>query len=157
MECRALEEVIFCGTAEQWDAIQHTEPLSNVPRSYHAWQEATCGEYPSCEYCDAVSEDMIPHTPGDEPTETTGQYCTVCGQELTPALGTPTTQPSQGTSQPDNDTTLPSSSANSSTTPSGDKGDVEPRVPVVVWVVVGVAALGGVGAAVWFLILRKRI
>lgn len=168
MECRALEEVIFCGTAEQWEAIQHTESLNDVPRSYHAWQEAACGEYPSCEYCDAVSADMIPHTPGDEPTETTAQYCTTCGQEIAPALGTPESQPNQGESQPSQGESQPSQGAtepsNGATAPgnlsvSGNENKAEEaqKNDAIIWIVVGsVVAVGGIGAAIWFFLFKKR-
>ena len=79
------------------------------------------------------------HTPGPEPTQTTAQTCTVCGEELAPSLGAATAPSTQATKP-------------SESTQDDDSADAEDESDgnAVFWIIAGtVVAAGGAGAGVF--------
>ena len=97
--CDNLETVIYCGTEEQWNAIDAKDVLINQLQ-YHMYGDWTVVDHPSCEeeglkqrecvYCNHVetqSIEVLDHTPGAAADCENDQTCTVCGDVLVEKLG----------------------------------------------------------------------
>ena len=139
--CGNLTSVTFCGTEEQWKKYEagfYSTPLENIQVLYHAFKPGTCTEAPTCVHCNLAEGEPMGHTPGPEPTQTTAQTCTVCGEELAPSLGAATAPSTQATKP-------------SESTQDDDSADAEDETDgnAVFWIIAGtVVAAGGVGAGV---------
>ena len=94
--CPALKNVAYCGTAEQWGKISIgsvNDALKSATRTYHNWEDATCGTPKTCSLCGITEGEATGlHTFGQwietlAPTCTKEgaktQTCTVCGHEET--------------------------------------------------------------------------
>ena len=63
-DCSSLTSVIYCGTSEQWKAIDigyNNSELTYAQRQYHDYQAATCTAPQTCKYCGATQGEMLPH------------------------------------------------------------------------------------------------
>lgn len=78
----------------------------------NTWSGNAESHYHVCVGCGEKS-DVAAHVPGAEATAETAQNCTVCGYEIAPALGEPTTEPTTDTTDA-TDHTTPDDSADSS-------------------------------------------
>ena len=149
--CEKLTGVTFCGTEAQWEKYKigfYSTPLENIQVTYHAPEEATCTRASTCRLCGETFGDPLGHSPGDEPTETTAQKCTVCGVELAPALNTATTPPTQAT--------VPSTPQ---TAPDGkDASDEEDsHRSAVIWIIIGTVIAAGGGTGGYFLFRKCKL
>lgn len=60
--------------------------VREITHSYGAvWEVSAQGHWHSCQVC-GQTDSLLPHVPGDAPTEEAPQTCTDCGWELAPAL-----------------------------------------------------------------------
>lgn len=83
-------------TCTEAGEVQHTctycgaEKTESVPAAGHqdmdAWKSDGSNHWHECSAC-GYKEGTVAHTPGEEPTDTTAQTCTVCGYVLKEALG----------------------------------------------------------------------
>ena len=101
-DCPALNKVIFCGTEQQWAAMDKNyanEPLTTATLQYHnyvnnvctgcgatncaavghTWQAATCSAPKTCAACGATEGSALGHTWADA-TCTEPKTCSVCGE-----------------------------------------------------------------------------
>ena len=62
--CNNLTTVIYCGTDEQWNAINiddSNESLAGVTRQFHEYQMATCRAPMTCKYCGETTGEIGNH------------------------------------------------------------------------------------------------
>ena len=78
----------ICGYTREAGHSFGTEWLNDGENHWHA-----------CAGCEE-RESMEAHIPGAQATESTAQTCTICGYELTPALGVPETEPTVIATEP---------------------------------------------------------
>ena len=74
--CSSLETVVYCGTEEQWSDIsigKGNSALTDVSRSYHNWQAATCKEAKICSACGLIEGEALDHNYENG-------ICTECGK-----------------------------------------------------------------------------
>lgn len=70
------------------------------------WQNDKDAHWHACVICGDMT-DIAAHTPGPEATETEAQTCTVCGYELSPAVPSQATEPTDPTGGPTRSTNPP--------------------------------------------------
>ncbi len=105
------------------------------------WTSDDTNHWHVCTGCDSKANEAA-HEPGAEATETTAQTCTICGYELSPALGSEPTEP----------VTDPATAPTGTTTP--DEKDPPEKGNFPWWIIiVGIAVVGGVAA---FVIIKKK-
>ena len=100
------------------------------------WNTDTNNHWHECSGC-GLKQDEAAHEPGAEATETTAQTCTICGYEITPALGgEETKKPTEGTN------------ATTPTEPTDEKDPEDGTFPWWIIIVVAVVAVGGIAVVV---------
>ena len=141
------EDCTACGYTRK---ITHTFPETWTTDAENHWH--------ACSACGLKQEENA-HEPGAEATETTAQICTVCGCEITPALGIQETvtpaesvEESETPIDPVEKSETPAETT-PTTTPTEPTSATEPEGKIFPWRTVVLLVLAG--AAVLILIPRK--
>lgn len=83
-----IQNAAETGTCVCGQTITREIENSKLPHfSSYNYESDETGHRKKC-YCGFVGENQ-PHIPGDPPTDTTGQYCTVCNYMIAPTLNVP--------------------------------------------------------------------